>query len=334
MTVDLKTGAQYTPRRADYMTKAAAAKPGGECPTWRAFLKRVTDGDQDLQDYLQRVVGYCLTGCTHEHAMFFLYGIGANGKSVFINTISGMMGDYAVVAPMEAFISSPNDRHPTELAMLRGARLVTAVETEEGKRWAESRIKALTGGDRITARFMRRDFFEFTPKFKLMIAGNHKPSLRSVDEAIRRRMHLIPFTVTIPPEDRDERLTEKLKAEWGGILQWAIDGCLEWQRVGLGRAEAVRAATDEYLAAEDAFALWLEECCQRTEMAHETTADLFGSWKGWAERTGEAMGSQKRFSQTMLARGFELKRQGGTGRAGFIGVRLIRADYTNDPRHP
>ncbi len=147
-------------------------------------------------------------------------------------------------------------------------------------------------------------------------------------------MHLIPFTVTIPPEDRDEQLTEKLKAEWGGILKWAIDGCLEWQRVGLGRAEAVRAATDESLAAEDAFALWLEECCQRTEMAHETAADLFGSWKHWADRAGEAEGSQKRFSQTMLDRGFKPKRQAGTGRHGFTGVRLIRADYTDDPRYP
>ena len=181
---------------------------------------------------------------------------------------------------------------------------------------------------------MRQDFFEFAPKFKLMIAGNHKPSLRSVDEAIRRRMHLIPFVVTIPPADRDEQLTEKLKAEWGGILQWAIDGCLEWRRVGLGQADAVRKATDEYLDAEDSFALWLEECCQRTDMAHETAADLFGSWKGWADRTGEASGSQKRFSQTMFARGFEAKRQGGTGRTGFIGIRLIRPDYTDDSRHP
>jgi len=334
MTVDLRIGEQSPPRREDYITKATAAKPGGECPIWLGFLDRVTGGDQNLQDYLQRAVGYCLTGCTHEHVMFFLYGTGANGKSVFINTISGMMGDYAVVAPMEAFISSPNDRHPTELAMLRGARLVTAVETEEGKRWAESRIKALTGGDRITARFMRRDFFEFTPKFKLMIAGNHKPSLRSVDEAIRRRLHLIPFTVTIPPEERDEILADKLKAEWPGIMRWAVQGCLEWRRIGLAPPEAVQKATEEYLDQEDAFAQWFEECCQRTDMGHETTADLFASWKGWAERTGEDAGSQKRLAQNMLDRGFEPKREGGTGRKGFSGIRLIRANYSDDPRHP
>ena len=334
MTIDLQTGEQFAPRREDYMTKVAAAKPGGECPTWLAFLERVTDGDHDLQDYLQRAVGYCLTGCTREHVMFFLYGTGSNGKSVFINTISGMMGSYAVTAPMDTFLASNVERHPTELAMLRGARLVVAMETEEGRRWSEARLKALTGGDRITARFMRQDFFEFTPKFKLMIAGNHKPSLRSVDEAIRRRMHLIPFTVTIPPEERDERLAEKLKAEWGGILQWAIDGCLEWQRVGLNPPEAARKATDDYLAAEDAFALWLEECCEQTDMAHETTADLFASWKGWAERTGEFVGTQKRFAQTMLDRGFEAKRQGGTGKRGFAGIRLARHDYSEDPRYP
>ena len=216
MTVDLKTGQSYAPRREDYCTKAAACDPGGECPFWWEFLERVTAGNQELESYLQRVVGYCLTGRTTEHVMFFVYGTGANGKSVFINTISGMMGDYAATAPMDTFLDSKVERHPTELAMLRGARLVVAIETEEGRRWSEAKLKALTGGDKITARFMRQDFFEFTPKFKLMVAGNHKPSLRSVDEAIRRRLHLIPFTVTIPPEDRDEHLADTLKNEWGG----------------------------------------------------------------------------------------------------------------------
>ena len=183
MTVDLKTGQSYAPRREDYCTKVAACDPGGECPLWWEFLERVTDGNQDLESYLQRVVGYCLTGLTSEHVLFFLYGTGANGKTVFINTIAGMMGDYAVTAAMEMFLASHGERHPTELAMLRGARLVVASETEDGRRWSEAKIKALTGGDKIAARFMRQDFFEFTPQFKLMIAGNHKPSLRSVDEA-------------------------------------------------------------------------------------------------------------------------------------------------------
>ena len=328
MTVDLKTGEQSPPRRDDYMTKITGAEPGGECPTWLAFLDRVTDGDNDLQDYLRRVVGYCLTGRTTEHVMFFVYGTGANGKSVFINTISGMMGDYATTAPMDTFLDSKVERHPTELAMLRGARLVVAVETEEGRRWAESKIKALTGGDKITARFMRQDHFTFTPKFKLMVAGNHKPSLRSVDEAIRRRLHLIPFTVTIPIEDRDERLADKLKTEWGGILQWAIEGCLEWQRVGLEPPDAVRKATDEYLEAEDAIASWIADCCTTDADDDDMVAALFGSWKTWAEKTGEPVRTMKAFSQKLEDRGLRRTREGGTGKRKFAGIRVTREDMS------
>jgi putative DNA primase/helicase len=185
--------------------------------------------------YLQRAVGYALTGLTQEHALFFAYGTGANGKSVLLSTAAGLLGDYHKTAPIETFTASNSDRHPTDLASLRGARLVTATETEEGRRWAEARIKQLTGGDTISARFMRQDFFEFAPSFKLFIAGNHKPSLRSVDEAIRRRFHLVPFAVTIPSEERDSDLAEKLKDEWPGILAWLIEGCLEWQTEGLRR---------------------------------------------------------------------------------------------------
>jgi putative DNA primase/helicase len=163
----------------------------------------VTDGNKDLQTYLQRIIGYALTGLTTEHALFFLYGTGANGKSVFLNTIKGILAEYQKTAPIETFIETHNDKHPTDLAGLRGARTVTAVETEQGRRWAESKIKTMTGGDPVSARFMRQDFFEFTPQFKLIIAGNHKPTLRSVDEAIKRRFNLIPFTVTIP-EDREQ----------------------------------------------------------------------------------------------------------------------------------
>ncbi len=331
MTVNLRTGETYAPRREDYCTKAAACAPGGESPLWWEFLERITDGNQELETYLQRVVGYCLTGITREHVLFFLYGTGANGKTVFINTIAGLMGDYAVTAPMEMFLASHTERHPTELAMLRGARLVTATETEDGRRWSEAKIKALTGGDRIAARFMRQDFFEFTPQFKLMIAGNHKPSLRSVDEAIRRRIHLIPFTVTIPPEQRDQELTDKLKAEWPGILSWATDGCMDWQQAGLAPPKIVLDATDDYLAEEDAFTIWLEECTETgSHWEFERTADLFTSWKAWADRAGEFIGTQRRFAQAMQGRGFEPKRQ-KTAR-GFLGIRLQRPDYTDDPR--
>src|SRR5260370_1358713 len=214
--------------------------PDQSCPiaTWIKFLDRVCGGDAELTAFLQRVAGYALTGATSEPALFFMYGTGANGKSTFRNALTATLGDYHKTSPIETFTASAADRHPTDLAGLRGARLVTSVETEEGRRWAESKIKSLTGGDRIAARFMRQDFFEFTPIFKLVVAGNHKPGLRSVDEAIRRRFHLVPFTVTIPVEERDETLGDRLTAELPGILAGAIVGCLAWLKHRL-RAPAV-----------------------------------------------------------------------------------------------
>lgn len=321
-TIDLRTGKMRTHRREDHMTKSTRFTPGGECPLWLAFLGRITDGNAALVNFLQRVAGYCLTGSIEEHALFFGHGKGANGKSVFISTISGAMGDYSKVAPMEQFIVSTHDHHPTGLAALRGARLVTAQETEEGRRWAESKIKALTGGDRISARFMRQDFFEFLPQFKLVIIGNHRPGLRAVDEAIRRRMILIPFSITIPAEDRDEKLSERLLAEGPGILQWMIDGCVKWQEEGLAQPEAVRKATDDYLDGEDLQAQWLAERCVEQKGCYTTAADLFESWQKWAEVAREVPGSKKRFSQMLQARGFVAKRQARSGSRGFADIRL------------
>lgn len=327
--LDLRTGKVRSHNPNDYMTKVAGVAPGGDCPTWLAFLKRVTGGDADLQAYLQRVAGYALTGETSAHALFFLYGTGANGKSVLADTLAGILGDYHKTAPIETFTASSIDRHPTELAGLRGARLVTAVETEEGRRWAESRIKSLTGGDKISARFMRQDFFEFSPQFKLVIAGNHKPGLRSVDEAIRRRFNLVPFTVTIPPEERDEGLKNKLRDEWPGILAWAVEGCLEWQRAKLSPPEAVTAATDAYMAAEDAIAAWIDERCERNTGAEERSSVLYASWKHWAEKNGEFPGSNKGFTQKLEERGFQShrKKQG----VGFEGLKLLPAEPEGEP---
>jgi putative DNA primase/helicase len=303
----------------------AVSPDGGDCPTWRTFLHRVTAGDEELQLFLQRKAGYALTGLTREHALFFLFGLGANGKSVYLNTLAGILDEYHRTAAIETFTASTQDRHPTDLAGLRGARLVTAIETEEGRRWAESRIKSLTGGDKIAARFMRQDYFEFTPQFKLVIAGNHKPGLRSVDEAIRRRFNLIPFTVHIPPEERDETLTEKLKAEWPGILSWMIEGCLSWQQRGLQSPSVVTAATAEYLESEDALMSWVEERCERDPRAWTSATNLFVSWKHWADVAGEPGGSTKRFSQKLEERGFE-KVRNRDGR-GFQGLRILTSEY-------
>jgi len=278
------------------------------------------------------VLGYGLTGLTREHALFFCHGTGANGKSVLLSTVSRILGDYHQTAPMETFTSSNSDRHPTDLAGLRGARLVTATETEEGRRWAESRIKQLTGGDVVSARFIRQDFFEYRPAFKLVIAGNHKPSLRSVDEAIRRRFHLIPFAVTIPPGERDADLTEKLKDEWPGILVWLIEGCLEWQTEGLRPPQAVTDATEAYLLAEDAVAAWLDERCELDPKAWSSSSELFGSWSAYATAGGELPGSSKRLTQALESRGF-VRHKMNRGQ-GFYGLRVQSQDWQSGGWEP
>jgi putative DNA primase/helicase len=319
--VNLQTGTKRAHQATDYMTKITAAGPRGDCPRFLAFLERITGSDPELIAYLRRVLGYALTGITREHALFFGYGTGANGKSVLLSTVAGIFGDYHKTAPIETFTASNVDRHPTDLAMLRGARLVTATETEEGRQWAESRIKSLTGGDRVSARFMRQDFFEFMPQFKLFIAGNHRPGLRSVDEAIRRRFHLIPFAVTIPAEERDSELTEKMKAEWPGILAWIIEGCLVWQSDGLAAPQAVTAATAEYLESEDAIAAWIDDRCERDVNAWAGASALFASWAAWATKAGEALGSQKKFSQKMAERKFP--KHNTAAARGFNGLRIL-----------
>jgi putative DNA primase/helicase len=321
--VDLRTGQLRKHRLDDYMTKCAAVTPDGDCPTpiWDAFLTRATNSDAELQSYLIRVSGYGLTGITDEHAMFFNYGEGGNGKGVYMRTLTGIANDYARVTPIETFTDSSMDRHPTELAALRGARIVTSVETEEGRRWAESKIKALTGGDTISARFMRQDFFDYRPQFKLMISGNHKPSLRSVDEAIRRRMNLIPWNVVIPEAERDIRLGEKLRPEWPGILARMIEGCIEWQRIGLAPPKAVVDATDQYLGAEDLFTQWLEDCCIVGPSEWAPFDSLFGCWQEWMETHGEHSGTARRFSQKL---DMKFRREKHAGRRGFVGLTIFK----------
>jgi putative DNA primase/helicase len=311
MTLDLRTGLARPHRREDYNTKiaAVAADERVPIPLWTKFLETVTAHNEDLQKYLQRVAGYCMTGVTIEHVLFFLYGTGANGKGVFLNTLRGIWGDYAVVASMETFIETKYPQHSTDLAMLSGARLVTAQEVEKNKAWAEAKINSMTGGDPITARYMRQDFFTYQPKFKLMIAGNHKPSLRSVNEAIRRRLQLIPFTITIPAAERDLHLAEKLKPEWPGILNWALQGCLEWQKIGLAPPTVVREASDAYFTEEDLINTWIAECCAVDKIYSQSSGELYRSWKRWAESRGEHPGTNKAFSKSLDERGYQHKHE-------------------------
>lgn len=217
--VDLRYGTMRAGRPEDYITRSTTVAPKRDPhPIWSKFLDEATKGDKEYQRFLRQVSGYALTGDTREHALFFIYGDGGNGKGVFISVLLGIFGTYAKTSPMETFVASHYDSHPTDLAMLNGARLVTASETEEGRAWAESRVKQLTGADPITARFMRQDFFTFDPEFALLIIGNRKPALKSVDDAIRRRIYMMPFMHK--PETKDLLLGQKLVAEYPAILQW------------------------------------------------------------------------------------------------------------------
>jgi len=201
-------------------------------------------------------------------------------------------------------------------------QFAAARTVDSGKRWAESKLKNLTGGDKISARFMRQDFFEFFPQFKLFVAGNHRPAIRNIDEAMKRRLHLIPFTITVPPERRDKNLQQKLLAERDGILAWAVQGCLDWQRHGrLSPPQRVVDATEEYFEAEDALGRWIDERCVREANAKSLTAELFNDWKPWAEAAGEFTGSQKRFADLLLNRGLD-KWRNGMGLRGFQGIGL------------
>jgi P4 family phage/plasmid primase-like protien len=278
------------------------------------------------------MAGYWVTGSVVEHAFFFVYGGGGNGKSTFVETIAGIMGDYATTIGSEMLMVSHNDRHPTEVAQLRGKRLAVASEIEQGKSWAEAKIKALTGGDTVQARFMRQDFFTFNPTFKLVVYGNHKPSLRNVDAAIQRRMHLVPFTAIIPPAKQDKHFRAKLEPEWPAILRWIIDGCLLWQEFGLKPPEIVRAATTSYLEAEDSFELWRAECTKPDRNAWEAGATLYASWKSWAERAGELAGNQRAFSNKLLDHGFVAKNSGKANVRGYLGAKLITLNSTMEDR--
>jgi len=320
--IDLRTGMSRPNSAASFSTKVTGAAPGGPCERWLQFLDESTGGDTDMVEYLQRLIGMMLTGDVREHLLIFLWGPGGNGKSVLLNIVEAALGAYATRAPIEAFTETKGDRHPTDLAGLRGARMVAAVETEEGRRWAESKIKALTGGDPITARFMRQDFFTFKPQFKMVIVGNHKPAIRNVDEAMRRRLHLIPFTNR--PKSIDKQLEQRLRAELGGILHWAIDGCLKWQRDGLRTPERVRKATDDYFEAEDAFGEWLSERTMDDPNGDERTDDLFKDWRRWAEQQNAFGGDVKRLVANLESRGYERRDRWSTLAGKRSKTRVIR----------
>lgn len=310
--VDLKTGILRAAQPEDCVTKSTAVSPQGNCPTWLTFLNRATNGDVELQGYLQRLAGYYLTGSTAEQSLQFVFGPGRSGKGTFMHAISAILADYHVTTAIETLTESKSDRHPTEVAALQGARLVTCSETERGRQWAESRIKQFTGGDEISARFMNQNFFTFVPTFKLLISGNYKPHLRP-DTAMRRRFQLLPFMVTIPEREQDKDLGAKLQREWPGILAWMIAGTVAWQRDGLNPPAVVVDATREYMdeEAEDVLSTWLADCCDQSNPRTETKhSDLYRSYKMYCEQSGERPATSAQLGKELKRLGLGPKRTG------------------------
>lgn len=319
-TVNLKTGEikEHNPKL--YMTKIIKSTPSPHCPMWKQFLLELTDGDNELIDYLQRVFGYCLTGSVREHTFFFFFGPGRNGKGTLLNTIRSLMNDYAGTIGSEVLMKSNFDHHPTALASLHGKRLVISQEVKSGNAWDEQKIKSLTGGDAISARFMRQDFFEFKPQFKLLLSGNHKPAIQDLDPAMKARIQIIPILTFIPPERRDLDLSEKLESEHDGILNWAIEGAQKYLEQGLSPPASVRNFTDQYFEEENHIQQWVDACCETEKNFKDSSTALFESWKIFADKNRYDVGNQKSFKHKMENEGFRWKRQ-NTGRV-FEGLRL------------
>lgn len=275
-TIDLRTGELKKHDRSNRITKLANASYDkyAKCPAWNAFLVRITNNNHNLISFLQRAVGYSLTGLVNERAVFVQHGSGANGKSVFTETILHVMGDYSAVAPSSAVMRKQNNAATNDLAKLHGARFVSVNETDEGSYLNESTIKAISGNDTVTARFLYGEYFDFIPRFKLWLRTNHKPTVRGIDEGIWDRLKLIPFIVRIPKHEQDKNLIEKLKSEGNGILAWAVEGCLEWQHNGLGVPLDVEQATDAYRKEQDVFAQFVDLCCVLSPNAWTSTGEL------------------------------------------------------------
>jgi putative DNA primase/helicase len=308
-TLDLRRGELLPHSRNDLLTKLAPVRfdPRATCPRWVQFLAEILP-DPELVAYVQRAVGYSLTGDASEECIFVLFGTGANGKSKFLEVIRHVLGNYALASDMNTFLAGKAQAAVrNDVARLRCARFVTAVENEPSERLAESLLKICTGGDKIAARFLYNEHFEFVPVFKLWFATNHKPRITGTDDGIWRRMRLLPFGVTIPPERRDRKLVEKLKLEASGVLNWALAGLRGWQEQGLGEPSAVNVATSEYRTSQDVLANFLaERCC--TGLGREAPAGrLYAVYKKWSDDNGEVPMKAGELKGALEVRGFRHK---------------------------
>lgn len=324
-TINLKTGKLQEHRAADYITKMCRANYDPDCaiPLWAELLQKITLGNNQLQRYIQKAFGYALTGDTSEQALFILYGTGSNGKSTLLNVFSELMATYSTSTPSDTFMQKKNDSVNNDIARLKGARFVAAIEMEEGKRMAESLIKSVTGGDKLVTRFLYGEFFEYVPQFKVFLAVNHKPNIRDTTNSIWRRIKLMPFEATFTEQERDKHFPAKIMAsELPGILAWAVQGCLLWQQEGLQMPDSVNTATRKYQEEMDSFSNFFRECCVEREGGRVSNKMLRAKYDEWCRENGEYALTQRPFSAKLIERGYEKKNSAGNGALEWYGFAL------------
>jgi len=330
-TIDLRTGNLLVPLRKHMITKVLDIQydQHANAPTWKAFLVRIMRSHPDIIPFLQRAVGYTLTAATTEHLFFLLYGSGRNGKSTFVEALLAVLGEYAQASSPETWLKQMGGRSAEpDIARLPGVRMVSTAEIGEGRALDEARVKAIVAGDTITTRNLYQSAFDFVPTCKLWISTNHAPQIKGNDEGMWRRVCLIPFAETISYDEMDRDLPNKLRAELPGILAWAVQGCIDWQRDGMQIPDVVRAKTDEYRSDQDVIGQWIDECCDIDDDARESGSALFASYAEWARARGERRPlNATMFGRRLTDRGIESAKTGGV--AWRVGLRLRPADVPN-----
>ena len=330
-TIDLRTGdlSPHDPEQLITKLLPADYDPVAYSPIWAQFLDSVFKSDSEVKRFVQRAVGYSLTASTREQVMFVAYGDGSNGKSTFLETVRELLADYGQQAPTEMLLDRRDAGIPNDIARLRGVRFVSAVETSEGKRLAEATVKQLTGGDTISARFMRGEWFDFRPTAKIWMATNHRPTIRGIDHGIWRRLLVIPFEQQFDDASRDNDLMLKLRNELPGILTWAVEGCLEWQRDGLGVPETIRDAMTDYRNDQDTVGRFLDECCEVNPNGWVPAADLYEAYRRWSVSQGESLLAQRQFGMRLSHRGLVREKLGPQRRWAWRSLALV--DFNQPP---
>lgn len=323
-TLNLDTGQLHPHRPERLLTYVIPAEynPDAECPTWMNFLQRVMNGNSDMVNFLQRAVGYTLHGDNREQCLFFLYGTGANGKSTFIETVASMLGELATKARANVFMHSERETIPNEVAALAGRRLVVASELASHHRLNESLVKDMTGNDMLSARFLYKEFFTFRPTHTLWLYGNTKPAIYGTDDGIWRRVMLVPFTVQIPPAERNGGLQQLLRAEYNGILAWAVRGWQQVQTGGLRPPDEVTQATNIYRRESDELASFFDERCELVDDATVAAGELYGAYTNWRDENGMKRISNRVLSKQMSERGFSSSQDATTRRKLWQGIRV------------